>query len=216
MRKCCRILIGFTICLFLGGCNNTFRLESDLENVEQRDYATLLVVDKGKDGKLYECCVGIAQEKKVGEQGQREEVSTFYVNDFEELSKAYASVKGKSLSLSHLKAIMFVADKETVIETQWYLIEQMDENVDIAKTVPILQIKDKEAFLQYVKDAKEPVGIYLGNLVRMKGKEGDDVPWLSDYIKTLRDGKDLSVYYLEELEEGWCLRCRARIHFSQL
>lgn len=215
MRKCW-MLVSFFLCFFLSGCNNTVRLESDLQNVEQRDYATLLLVDKGKDGKLYECSVGIAKEKKVGEQGQREDVSTFYVNDFAELSKQYASVKGKSLSLSHLKAILLVADKETVMETQWYLFEQMDKNMDIAKTVPVLQIKDKKAFLKYVKDAKEPVGIYLGNLVHMNGKEGTDIPWLSDYLRTLRDGKDLSVYYLEELENGWCIRCRARIQFSKL
>ena len=87
-------------------------------------------------------------------------------------------------------------------------------NEEIAKTCPVLQISDKDEFLQYIKDAKEPVGIYLSNIIKMKESQGDDVPWLKDYLKVLREEMDLPIYFLEKETEGWQLKCKAEVSIS--
>ena len=198
----------------LCGCKSGVKLQSDMQNVEQRDYATILLVAQGKDGKSYEFSLGIAEEKKVGEKSQTEKISTFYANDFEELARTYQNVKGKSLSLVHLKTILLTKEQKGVLEEQGDIISQMGENEEIAKTCPVLQISDKDEFLQYIKDAKEPVGIYLSNIIKMKESQGDDVPWLKDYLKVLREEMDLPIYFLEKETEGWQLKCKAEVSIS--
>ncbi len=65
--------------LLLEGCNATAdtRTKNDMKNVEERGYATILVISTGTDGKRYHVNLGVAQEKKVGEERLREEVSSF-------------------------------------------------------------------------------------------------------------------------------------------
>ena len=59
--------------LGLTGCgrNEKFTVKSDIQNVEQRDYATILLVAKGDGKKDLEFSLGIAEEKKVGEKVRR-------------------------------------------------------------------------------------------------------------------------------------------------
>ena len=198
----------------LCGCKSGVKLQSDMQNVEQRDYATILLVAQGKDGKAYEFSLGIAEEKKVGEKSQTEKISTFYADDFEELARTYQNVKGKSLSLVHLKTILLTKEQKGVLEEQGDIISQMGENEEIAKTCPVLQVTDKDAFLKYVQDAKEPVGIYLSNLIKMKESQGYHVPWLKDYLKVLREEMDLPIYFLEKETDGWQLKCKAEVSIS--
>lgn len=209
------ILVSFA-CIFtlLAGCKQKVEFQSDIQNVEQRDYATILLVAEGKSGKEYEFSVGIAEEKKVGEKSQTEKVSTFYANDLEEFAKEYQSVKGKSLSLVHLKVVLLARQKEEVLGSQWDILNQLDENAEIAKTCPIVQIIEKDKFMEFIKKAKEPVGTYISNLIEIKESEGDGVPWLKDYMKMLREGTKLQVYFLEDKTEGWQLNCREEIEFS--
>lgn len=218
MKKKCRRKVGIGAVIIgmlcLTGCKAGIKLQSDMQNVEQRDYATILMIAQGAEGKDYEFSLGIAEEKKVGEKSQTEKLSTFYANDFEELSKEYQGVKGKSLSLVHLKVILLTKEKRGELEEQWEILMQMGENEEIAKTCPVLQIADKEAFMKYVKDAKEPIGSYISNLIKIKEKQGDSIPWLKDYLKILQEEMDLSIYYLEEVKEGWCLKCRAQVTIS--
>lgn len=198
----------------LTGCKSGVKLQSDMQNVEQRDYATILLVAQGKEGRDYEFSLGIAEEKKVGEKSQTEKMSTFYANDFEELVREYQSVKGKSLSLVHLKAILLAKEQNDELEEQWDILTQMGENEEIAKTCPVIQITDKDAFLKYVKDAKEPVGIYLANLIRMEESQGRAIPWLKDYLRVLREEMELQIYFLEKETEGWQLKCKAQVSIS--
>lgn len=198
-------LIGFT------GCKAGVKLQSDMQNVEQRDYATILLVASGNSEKAYEVSLGIAEEKKVGEKSQTEKLSTFYVNDFEELAKEYQAVKGKSLSLVHLKAILLAGEQQIGWDEQWYMLSQMGENEEIAKTCPVLQISDKDEFLEYVKDAKEPVGTYIHDLIKINEEKGKNIPQVKDYLKVMREGTDLQIYNLEKVEEGWQLICRDEI-----
>lgn len=214
MRKVVRMIAVMVSLLCLTGCKSSVKLQSDMQNVEQRDYATILLVAQGKDGKSYEFSLGIAEEKKVGEKSQTEKISTFYANDFEELARTYQNVKGKSLSLVHLKTILLTKEQKGVLEEQGDILSQMGENEEIAKTCPVLQISDKNEFLQYIKDAKEPVGIYLSNIIKMKESQGDDVPWLKDYLKVLREEMDLPIYFLEKETEGWQLKCKAEVSIS--
>lgn len=199
----------------LTGCKSGIKIQSDMQNVEQRDYATLLLVSQGKNGKEYEFSLGIAEEKKVGEKSQTEKISTFYANDFEELAKEYQAIKGKTLSLVHLKAILLTKEQKDILEEQWDILSQMGDNEEIAKTCPVLQITDKDAFLNYVKKAKEPVGTYITNLIKVMESQGMSIPWLKDYMKVLREEMDLQIYFLEQEKEGWQLKCRAVVTVSE-
>lgn len=208
------ILLGIIGVVGLSGCQSGIKSQSDMQNVEQRDYATILLVAQGRDGKDYEFSLGIAEEKKVGEKSQTEQVSTFYANDFEELSREYRAVKGKTLSLVHLKVIMLTKEKNDVFEEQWDILNQMGENAEIAKTCPVIQVTDKGGFLQFLKDAKEPVGTYIENLIKMQEKDGNGIPWLKDYLKVLREEMKLEIYFLEKATAGWQLKCRAEVTVS--
>ena len=211
----CLLLITILCFLWLTGCNSKVKLESDMLNVEQRDYATILLVGTGSEGKNYAFSLGIAQEKKVGEKSQTENVVTLEADNLEELAIEYGAVKGKSLSLVHLKAILLENDGNTAVESFGDIINQMDEYEDIAKTCPVLQLKEREEFLNCLKEAKEPVGSYLNDLIKMVEGEGKEIPQLKDYRKVMREEVDLQVYFLEKVPEGWKLTCRAEIAFLQ-
>lgn len=198
------------IFLFIG-CKAEWKLQNDMKNVEQRDYATLLMISPGTEKKDYEFSLGIAEEKQVGEKSQTEQLTTISANNFDELSKEYQSVKGKSLSLVHLKVILLARKPDTVLESQGDILIQLGENEEIAKTCPVLQITKQEEFLQYVEKAQAPVGIYISNLIKRLEEQGCDVPWLKDYVKVLKEGSNLSMYVLEPALEGWQIKCRAEM-----
>lgn len=221
--------------LLLEGCNTTAdtRTKNDMKNVEERGYATILVISTGTDGKRYHMDLGVAQEKKVGEESQREEVSSFDCNSLDELAREYQLVKGKDLSLAHLKVIllgqsgkvqrngqMFTQTMKTA-ETSWKLEEMqellldLDANEEIAKTCPVLELKGQEKFLEYLEEAEEPVGTYVSNLVSAGERQGKDIPWLKDYLKAVREGDALLTYALEPVSQGWKLRCSNEIQGKQ-
>ncbi len=206
------MLVGLAFLLFfLEGCGQKVYFQSDMQNVEQRDYATVLLVSEGKNGKAYEFSLGIAEEKSVGEKSQTEKISTFYANNLEDLAGQYQSVKGKMLSLVHLKVVLLARKEEAVLESQWDILNQLDENREVAKTCPIVQIVEKDKFVEYMKKAKEPIGIYISNLIKIQESDGGDVPWLKDYMKLLREGTKLQMYFIEKQKEGWELKCRKEI-----
>lgn len=186
-------------------------IESDMRNVEQRDYATILLVSNGNNDEDYEFTLGIAQEKKVGEKSQNEKVVTFMADDLEDLYEKYWSVKGKSLSLVHLKVILMDTPDGYTLSYLWEFLEDLEESREIAKTCSVIQIADKDAFLQYVKDAKEPVGIYISDLIKINEENNKSIPKVKDYLKVLREGIGLEIYFLEEKKEGWQLKCRDEI-----
>lgn len=200
--------------LLLTGCSpDNSKSNNDMKNVEQRGYATILLVSEGEEGKLYHFDLGIAKERRTGEDSQTEEVCSFDCNSFAELSEAYQMVKGKDLSLAHLKVIL-IENPEIVVNGKGdsgKLLYDMDANEEIAKTCSVLQLSDKKKFLDYLKDAKEPVGSYLGGLIEVAEHQGKDVPWLKDYLKTVREGTGLLIYELEQVSEGWTLKCNAEI-----
>ena len=204
------LIILSLLCLsFLTGCgmSNTTSI-NDMKNVEQRGYATILLVSEGEEGKQYHFDLGVAKERRAGEDSQEEEVCSFNCNSFEELNEAYQMVKGKDLSLAHLKVIL-IENPESIIseyEGKGILLFDMDANEEIAKTCPVLQLSDKEKFLDYLEEAKEPVGTYIGGLIEMAERQKKDIPWLKDYLKAVREGAGLLIYELEEVSEGWTLK----------
>ena len=207
-RKCFVIIFFMGIASMLSGCTANGTFSNAMQNVEQRDYATVLLISSGKDGKRYNVSLGIAKEKKVGEKSQTEEVSSFAVNDFEELKEEYQSVKGKTLSLTHLKVILLSFENMNVMMELQEILYALDENQEIAKTCPVLQIEEKKHFLSYMKQADVPVGTYVSNLIGMKEREGEEVPWLKDYLKVIREGGIVQTYYLVQSKEGWMLECK--------
>lgn len=186
-------------------------IESDMQNVEQRDYATVLLLSNGKNDEDYEFTLGIAEEKKVGEKSQNEEVVVFLADDLEDLYEKYWSVKGKSLSLVHLKVILMDTTKGDTMAYLWDFLDDLEESREIAKTCPVIQITDKDAFVQYVKDAKEPIGIYISDLIKINEENDKNIPQVKDYLKVVREGISLQIYFLEKEEEGWKLICRDEI-----
>jgi hypothetical protein len=82
----------------------------------------------------------------------------------------------------------------------------LDNEDEIAKTCPVLQLDDYEEFLTFLKEEEEPVGEYVENLVRMQEKQGVDVPWLMNYQKALLEDDTVKVMHLMEKKEGWDIR----------
>lgn len=195
----------FTGCDMDGGWERDY--EIDMRNVEQRDYATILVVSIGEKNEDYEFTLGIAKEKKVGEKSQNEEVVTFLADDVEDLYEKYWSVKGKSLSLVHLKVILMDRPEGYPMMYLWEFLDNLEESKEIAKTCPVIQLTDRNAFLKHLKNAKEPVGIYLHDLIKINKENNKNIPQVKDYLKVMREGENLPVYYLEQKEEGWHLKC---------
>lgn len=194
--------------------NRLYGIESDMRNVEQRDYATILLVSNGEKDEDYEFTLGIAKEKKVGEQSQNEEVVTFLADDLEDLYEKYWSVKGKALSLVHLKVILMDTPTGYNRMYLWEFLDDLEESEEIAKTCPVIQLEDKETFIKYVKDAKEPVGIYIHDLIKINEENSKNIPQVMDYLKVMREGVRLPIYYLEKEEEGWQLKCKDEINVS--
>lgn len=200
--------------LLLTGCGTgNIKSGNDMKNVEQRGYATILLISKGEEGKQYHFDLGIAKEKRTGEDSETETVCSFDCNSFEELSKAYQMVKGKDLSLAHLKVIL-IENSESMVDSRednGRLLYDMDGNEEIAKTCPVLQLTDKEEFLTYLKDAKNPIGSYLNELIEAAERQGKDIPWLKDYLKAVREGTGLLIYELQQVSEGWTIKCKDEI-----
>lgn len=200
-RKMC--LIEFFVCIvFLAGCSRDTRMANDMKNVEDRDYATILMIEEDEETLGYHFVLGVAQEKVVGEKSMVENASEWEADSMGELANAYRNVMGKDLSLAHLKVILFErADKDYVWQERlFYLLDQEEE---VAKTCPVLEVRDVEEVDSFLREEEEPVGNYLENLVRASEKQGLNVPWLKDYLSALRENKGIRVAYLEPVEEGW-------------
>lgn len=202
-RKKC--FIEFFICMelfFLTGCSKDIRMSNDMKNVEDRDYATILMIEEDEEKSGYHFVLGVAQEKVVGEKSMVENVSEWEADGMEELANVYSNVMGKDLSLAHLKVILFedAAENRVWQERLLYLLDKEDE---VAKTCPVLEVKDLEEIDRFLREEEEPVGNYLENLVRITERQGVDVPWLKDYLNAIRENRNIRIMYLEPVEEGW-------------
>ncbi len=215
-KKYLKLLPVLALCLLTGCGAEDKNSVNDMKNVEQRGYATILLVSPGENGKRYHFDLGIAEEKRAGEDSQTEEVCGFDCGSFEELSEKFQSVKGKDLSLAHLKVILIedAKDGSAEREEQGQLLYDMDDNEEIAKTCPVLQLEDRKEFLDYLEEAKEPAGTYLSDLVEAGQRQGKDIPWLKDYLKAVREGDSIFIYALEQTEEGWTIKCRDEMQES--
>lgn len=199
-------LFGSLFCLFiifsLVGCQRKPAV-TVMRNVEERDYATILLISEGEE-KLYQMSLGVAKERRRGEEAQIEAVSEWECNDFKELEKQYQEIKGKELSLSHLKVTLLSFENFKITQFKLQkLFFMMDEKEEIAKTCPVLMLSEKEEFLEYLKKVDKPAGTYLESIIRMAEMEGKEVPWLKDYLKALREEEAVSIYYLDSVREGW-------------
>ena len=197
--------------LCLTGCGKDVRMVNDMKNVEERDYATILLISESEEEDCH-FVLGIAQEKVTGEKSMEEEVSEWDEKDLEALAENYGDVTGKDLSLAHLKVILLEKSgeekallKEQMEEWAWEekVLNMLDEEDEIAKTCPMLAIADGGEFVEYLEDAEEPVGNYLADLVRMQERKGEEIPWLKDYLRALRENEKLQGKCLEREGEQW-------------
>ena len=190
--------------LFMTGCRTHSSSQGNMRNVEERDYATILCVSEGKNGK-YHFDLGVAREKRMGEESSTEQMSGWDCADFEELKTVYPITKGRDLSLSHLKVILLDPEGNDRPENIQKLIMMMDAKEEIAKTCPVLILREKDRFLKYSEESETPVGGYLEALLRAGERQGMKLPWLKDYLKALREHQEIEVYVLEPVKEGWTL-----------
>lgn len=195
-RKYMMLICVLALMCVCTGCKSS--VGNTMRDVEQRDYATILVVEP-QDETEYRYDLGIAKERRKGEAGQTEDVKTFYCENLSDLLYDYEQSQGKSLSLSHLKVIFFTDTKP--LEENYDCLMQLDGCVEIAKTCPVLVLSGKEAFLQYLKSAKEPVATKISDLIRARERQGKNIPWLKDYLKVYREGESIFQYELK-LDEG--------------
>lgn len=202
-KKWC--VAGMLVCWFdmllLTGCNQSSNSGNAMKNVEERDYATILLITEETEGKGFHFVLGIAQEKKIGEKSLIEEVSEWDCADFKELSKEYASVKGKELSLAQLKVILFSDDMK-----KRKILYMLDENEDVAKTCPVLLVPEPEIFLAYLEEEDKPVGNYLENLIRETERQGQEITELKDYLKTMREERERKSLVLKRTGEGFVIQ----------
>ncbi|MCR5701054.1 MAG: hypothetical protein K6G76_02780 [Lachnospiraceae bacterium] len=171
-----------------------------IENIEQRDYATVMVVNLTVD----KITVGVAKEHRVGDAIGTE--TLYETTGVDKLYDSYADEKGKDLSMSHLKVIVVgdISEQEGRMDAGHFdgerklvsLIDKLDSNMEIAKTCPVLMTEDADAVVEYMKKSDEPTATYIDNLIRTSEKKKHKIPRLMDYIKHIRDGKKIDMYSL--------------------
>jgi hypothetical protein len=81
----------------------------------------------------------------------------------------------------------------------------MDDQSDIAKTCPVLQITAREEMIEELEQAEAPMGEYIEDLIQAKEEQGAKIPWLKDYLLVIREGKTVGLYGIVPSLEGWYL-----------
>lgn len=219
----------------------------NIENVEQRDYATILIMDTTptdyKEGinsskqfssnlsfinqfdtnlygtkyydvaqiskknsitsQKYHYVLGIAGEHRMGEKNEPENVFEADAVGLDELSIIYGERKGKALSLSHLKVIVAAVDntaqnKEEMYESIYRFLSELDGQDEVAKTCPFLFTIDADMVADYIYNAESPVGTYISDIVKIEMSRDRKIPKLMDYLKAVREGEDIDIYFLEK------------------
>ena len=232
------ILILFNVIL-MSGCSKK------IENIEQRDYATVLTVtlpeevtpvfgySNKREEKRYHFTLAIAREKRTGEKSEAENEVDIDADSFEELKKIYGNLKGKDLSLSHVKVLMvgynkydrnqfdlnqyyneqYYAERITIFPGDNFkeLIYEMDKTDEVARTCPLLMADNRDDIEEYIKSSDKPVGTYLNDLVLTAKREQRDIPKLMDYLKAFREGKMIMVYGIKKQDEDLMLYCRGKL-----
>lgn len=196
------LYVTFTV-LFLTGCDAD--VENNMRNLEERDYATVLMIQK-TEGKRYHVDLGVARVKMQGEPEEGETFSSFDCNSLEELQELYESVKGKNLSLAHLKVILLT--NVCPMEESLDCFTELVKSKEIAKTVPVLEVREPEAFLRFMKNMEQPFGTYISDLVKAGERKGRNIPWLKDYLKAVQEGEKITIYDVQIEDEGLTLVCK--------
>lgn len=196
-KMCMWIFMGMFCVVALTGCGK------DMRNVEQRDYATVLLVSKEINRDLYHIYLGIAKEHRVGEKSQVENVVDFEVETLSELKEKYEEQRGKSLSLMHIKVLLWDMENLKMQDEFADFLYDLDKDNEVAKTSPVLANTDLEGFVSFLEESETPVGTYINDLVQMFDRGKAKVPWLKDYLKYIREGTPVYVCQIEEAEQGW-------------
>lgn len=195
-KICMWIFAGCFVCIVLTGCG------SDMRNVEQRDYATMLMVSKGEK-MPYHIYLGVAKEHRVGEQSQVENIYDFEVENLTTLQDIYEQCRGKDLSIAHVKAVLWDMQAFESIEDMTAFLYEMDADEEIAKTCPVLLLDQMDDWLAYAEDAQTPVGTYVSDLVQAFDSGNKRVPWIKDYLKYIREGDELYPCRLTKVSQGF-------------
>lgn len=195
-KICMWIFAGCFVCIVLTGCGR------DMRNVEQRDYATMLMVSKGEK-MPYHIYLGVAKEHRVGEQSQVENIYDFEVENLTTLQDIYEQCRGKDLSIAHVKAVLWDMQAFESIEDMTAFLYEMDVNEEVAKTCPVLLLDQMDDWLTYAEDAQTPVGTYVSDLVQAFDSGNKRVPWIKDYLKYIREGDELYPCRLTKVSQGF-------------
>lgn len=194
------ILCVILLVLCVTGCD--MDVENNMRNLEERDYATVLMIQQ-TEGKRYHMYLGVARVKMQGEKEEREDIYSFDCNSLEELQALYESIKGRDLSLAHLKAILLT--NVCPMEESCDCLTELGKNKEIAKTVPLLEVKEPEALFDYIENMEKPFGTYISDLVRAGERRGRKIPWLKDYMKAIQEGEEITIYDVHIENEGLVL-----------
>lgn len=204
-KICMWIFMGCFCVVCLTGC------ESDMQNVEQRDYATILLIEQGEKSS-YHIYLGVAKEHNVGEKSQVETVVDFEVSSLEQLQEVYAAQRGKTLSLTHLKVILWNGGQFDSIQKMAPMLYAMDEHKEVAKTCPVLMLEDSKQWISYVENSDTPMGMYVSNLIRNFDNGKSRVPWLKDYLKYIKEGTPLYPCRLVYRQQGFAV-CMSKTRY---
>lgn len=217
IKKFLFVILIFVNTFILNGCSGK------IENIEQRDYATILMVtlpeetvpvfgySSRTEEKKYHFTLGIARERKTGEKSEPEIVTTIDADSLKELFEDYGRIKGKDLSLSHLKILLVGYDVDSTVfmgENLREFIYELDEEDEVARTCPMLFVQNVLSVEQLMKSADKPVGTYLDSLVDNAKREGREIPKIMDYLKSIREGRQIMIYELRSEGEDMMLSCK--------
>lgn len=207
-KICMWIFMGCFCVVCVTGC------ESDMKNVEQRDYATILLIEQGEKSS-YHIYLGVAKEHNVGEKSQVEKVVDFEVSSLEQLQEVYAAQRGKTLSLMHIKVILWNGRQFDSIQKMAPMLYEMDEHKEVAKTCPVLMIEDVEQWVSYMEHSDTPTGTYVSSLIQNFDNGMSRVPWLKDYLKYIKEGTPLYPCRLVYRQQGFAVcMTKTRYHLQ--
>lgn len=201
--KCVLIFFALlVISFFLFGCDRV------MQNVEQRDYATVLMIEQGKHAN-YRFHIQVANYKEDIKSGQNAEYAyTFEQDSLAQLISAYESQKGKELSLSHLKVIIF--DAQYCLEDICEIFDELSNMKDVAKTIPVVTVRDFEKLLLFFDQLEIAPGTYLRDLITENERKKMEIPLVLDYLKAIREGEELVTFELEKEEVFYALKARKK------
>lgn len=184
------------LCIFMPG---NIRVENKMKNVEERDFASFLLIEKGEENQ-YLYIIGIANEKLQDGKRDKETVYTYQCRNLEELRNQYQRNQGKVLSLAHIKILLFYG-WDTLTDMN-HMIMDLCRDREVAKTIYVLRVQNETTWRESFENSEKPFADSIWQVVTSFEEYRDVIPRLEDYVKAIREGSPWYIYNLNITKQG--------------